>query len=62
MQGMFGRECGMHEGGNDCCWIILLLLLLGNCGCGIGHNIDCCTLVLLLIILGSCGGNNRQCC
>ena len=65
MQGMFGRgDCGMHDGGNDCCWTILLLLLLSNCGCGFGQNIDCCTLILLLIILGSCGvgGNNRQCC
>ncbi len=62
MQGMFGRgDCG--NSGNDCCWTILLLLLLGNCGCGIGQNIDCCTLILLLIILGSCnGGGNRQCC
>lgn len=64
MQGFFGRnDCGMGCG-QDSCWIILLLLLLGNCGCNFGQNIDCCTLILLLIILGGCGNGcqNRTCC
>ncbi len=57
--GDVGRECG----NNDCCSLIFLLLLLQNCGCGLGGMkggeicIDCNTL-LFLILLSNCGCNN----
>lgn len=56
--GDVGRDCGCN-GGNDCCSLIFLLLLLQNCGgCG-GFKggdicIDCGTL-LFLMLLSNCG-------
>jgi len=31
-----GCGCGNGFGGGDCCWLIILILLLGNNGCGCG--------------------------
>ena len=61
MQGFFGRGdngCG----GDNCCWIILLLMLCGGCG-GMNQTVDICTLILLLVILGKDNnGCGRTCC
>ncbi len=64
---MFGGcGCGGHDGydkgyscGGDCCWIIVLLLILCNCGC----NMDPCFLIIILLILcgGCCGNKNSGC-
>ena len=48
--GNVGENCG---GGNDCCSLIFLLLLLQNCGFGGfkgGINIDCDTLLFLILL------------
>ena len=52
-------KCGSGCG-NDCCWIIVLLLILCNCGC----NMDPCFLVIILLILCGCGGGKKDngCC
>ena len=55
-----GCGCGGHgnvDKGNDCCWLILILLLCGNCNFGgIGGDDNCCcTIILLLLLLNSCG-------
>lgn len=58
---MFGG-CGCNDGyekngcGNDCCWIIVLLLILCNCGC----NMDPCFLIIILLILCGCGCGNKN--
>ena len=56
-----GGGCGnTRDGGcgdNNCMWI-LLLLLLGNCGCGIGGSVDICTLIFLLLLLSCCDNNH----
>lgn len=49
--GLFGGH-----GGNqfDTCDLILILVLLNTCGCGI--NFDCTTLIIvMLLLLGGCG-------
>ncbi|MGN1222923.1 MAG: hypothetical protein ACI4T1_02195 [Christensenellales bacterium] len=46
------REHDCH-GSNNCMWIFLLLLL-GNCGCGINGCIDICSLIFLLLLLSCC--------
>ena len=63
MQGFFGRgDCGCGFGGGDnCCWIILLLMLCGGCG-GMTQTVDICTLILLLVILGKDNGCGKTCC
>ena len=44
------------RGGNDCCWLILILLLCGNCNFGFGGDYNsCCSIILLLLLLSSCG-------
>lgn len=57
MSGFFGRgDCGCgNMGGDNCSYIILLLLLCGGCG-GMTQTVDICTLILLLLILGRDGG------
>ena len=61
MQGIFGRNdcCGVG-GGDNCCWIILLLMLCGGCG-SMNQTVDICTLILLLVILGKDNGCNSRC-
>ena len=62
-----GNGCGTtYSGGNDCCYIIWIILLLScfcgngsgfcrdNDGCGCGNN-SCLWIILLLLF---CGGNN----
>lgn len=46
------KDCGCGDN-NNCIWIILLLLL-GNCGCGINGCVDISTLIFLLLILSCC--------
>ncbi|MFQ6772914.1 MAG: chorion class high-cysteine HCB protein 13 [Clostridia bacterium] len=65
MFGFGGNNCGNMGGcntgcGNNCCWIILLLLLLCNCGCGS----DPCFIIVILLILCNCGktGDNNCGC
>ena len=60
-----GSNCGdvrdNCNGGNDCCSLIFLLLLLQNCGCGFmkgGINVDCGT-ILFLLLLSNCGCGNK---
>lgn len=60
----FGNGCGGGAfGGNNCCWIFILLLLCGNCGNGMNGCIDVCTLILLILLLSACGGScgNTNC-
>lgn len=51
----FGDGCGNDCGGqNNCCdtlWIVLLITMLGNCGC----KVDPCLLIMLLLLLNCCG-------
>ena len=63
MNGFFTN--GANLCGCNCCDIILLLMLLNNCGCG-GNmgGIGSCDIVWLILIL-SCicgGGNGCGCC
>lgn len=52
------KDCGE---GNNTMWL-LLLLLLGNCGCGISGSIDIGSLIFLLLILSYCdNGCTRPC-
>ena len=46
------NECGFG-GGNDCLWIILLMLCCGGCksSCGCGG----CNLIPILVALSCCG-------
>lgn len=55
--GFGGGHCGNHNDcgcdNNNCMWIFLLLLL-GNCGCGINGCVDISSLIFLLLILSMC--------
>ncbi len=58
MNGGCNKGCGNHgvdfqKGcGNDCCLLILILLL---CGCGNGFTEDnCCWNIILLLLLMQC--------
>ena len=58
MHGGCGGCGGGHvdKGGNDCCWLILILLLCGNCGFSFGgDDNNCCSLILLILLLSCCG-------
>ena len=60
--GNCGNGCGGFGGSNNCCWIIILLLLC-NCGDGMCQGCDCCTLILLILILNClCGCGNQHNC
>ena len=61
------RNFGCFGGGNNCCSIIWILLLLncfcsdnwngGGCGCGSGNDNSCMWIILLLLFCGGgCGG------
>lgn len=54
---MFGNTgCGGGDNRNccgDCTWIIILILILCNCGC----KIDPCFLIIILLLLCGCGGS-----
>lgn len=54
--------CNKEYGeGNNCMWL-LLLLLMGNCGCGISGCVDIGSLIFLLLILSYCdNGCTRPC-
>jgi len=56
-----GCGCGnnINHKDNDCCWIILLLLLCGNCNLNFGDN--CCDIIVLLLLLSCCGCGNNHC-
>ncbi len=45
--------------GNNGMWLFLLLLL-GNCGCGINGCVDISSIIFLLLLLSICDNNN--CC
>ena len=58
-----GNDCGCGNMGGcgDCTWIIILTLILSNCGC----KIDPCLLIIILLLLCGCGcGRDRKdnCC
>ena len=55
-----GNDCGCNEGMNhggcgDFAWLIILILLLCNCGC----RIDPCLLIIILLLLCGCGCGNK---
>ncbi len=63
---MFGNNYGCSNNcgnfgfggfGGDSCWIIILLLIICNCGC----NIDPCLLIIILLIVCGCGCGNNSC-
>lgn len=45
-----GQDIGMNC---DCCTLIILLLLIMQCGCN-----DCIWLIFILILCGGCGMDN----
>ena len=49
------NECGF--GGNDCLWIILLMLCCGGCKRGCGCN----NIIPVLVALSCCGGSDCGC-
>lgn len=51
-----GNDCGNNCGCGDCTWIIILILILCNCGC----KIDPCFLIIILLLLCGCGCNDRK--
>ena len=61
------RDCGCGFAGNNCLWIILLLIFCGGCGNGWGRggddcrNDSCLWIILLLIFCGGFG-NGCDCC
>ena len=64
--GIFGGHGDSH-GGNDCCSLILILLLLSKCGCGfnICELFTCENLkmfVLIFLLIGMCGGHDTCGC
>lgn len=61
MFGNHGCDCGCNKdfnnsGCGDCTWIIILILLLCNCGC----KIDPCLLIIILLLLCGCGSCNDK--
>lgn len=51
--------CGSGFGGDNCCWLILILLFCcGGCGNGSnfgGNGNSCWWIILLLLCCGGCG-------
>ena len=48
--------CGNNWGGNNCLWIILILIILFGCGNGCGNSYNSCS-------SNSCGCNDGcSCC
>ena len=77
MSDLAATNCGCNDGGNNCCsiiWIIILLSLCGGCGnngsgfnfgnngCGGNDGCGCLWIILLLLFCGGgCGGGNGFC-
>jgi len=59
MCGFFGNGLGHGQDNGsmmncDCCTLIILLLLITQCGCN-----DCSWLIFILILCGGCGMDNN---
>ena len=59
---------GRRNEGNDCCcsiiWLLFLLSICGNNGCGFGGHgdNDCFMIIILLLLICNCGDNNMGGC
>ncbi len=61
--------CGCNDGGNNCCSILWIIILLSICGNGSGFNLgnngcgnnDGCGCLWIILLLLFCGGNNNGC-
>ena len=51
------NDCGVNSC-NDCTWLIILILILCNCGC----KVDPCLLIIILLILCGCGCGKKDNC
>ena len=53
-----------HTGGNNCCCLIWLILILQLCGCENTQmfGCDCMSIIFLLLLLSCCGCNHNAPC
>ena len=66
MSDLAATNCGCNDGGNNCCSIIWIIILLSLCGCGnngsgfnFGNNgcgNDGCGCIWIILLLLFCGG------